>query len=100
MSPLLRAAARHEWDVATGGVSARHPDHDREWPARLPHDPGVPDAQGQVGPRLDGSLAGRAGEQSGNLIRWIRSARKSTRTRPCRRRGSPSSRRAISRAYL
>ncbi|RUV29180.1 c-type cytochrome, partial [Mesorhizobium sp. M7A.F.Ca.MR.148.00.0.0] len=42
---------------------------------------GVPGAQGQVGPRLDASLAGRIFIGGGlannpeNLIRWIRSAR-------------------------
>ena len=77
-----RERVRHESDVATGGVG------DRAIPIMTANGcsgchtiPGVPGAQGQVGPRLDGSLAGRVyiggvlANNPENLIRWIRSAR-------------------------
>lgn len=77
-----RERLRHESDVATGGVGAR------AIPIMMANGcsgchtiPGVPGAQGQVGPRLDGSLAGRVyiggvlANNPENLIRWIRSAR-------------------------
>ena len=77
-----REHVRHESDVATGGVG------DRAIPLMTANGcsgchtiAGVPGAQGQVGPRLDGSLAGRVyiggmlANNPENLIRWIRSAR-------------------------
>ncbi|MBZ9991155.1 c-type cytochrome [Mesorhizobium sp. BH1-1-5] len=77
-----RERVQHESDVATGGVG------DRAIPIMTANGcsgchtiPGVPGAQGQVGPRLDGSLADRIyiggvlANNPENLIRWIRSAR-------------------------
>ncbi|MBZ9799455.1 c-type cytochrome [Mesorhizobium sp. ES1-4] len=73
---------RHESDVATGGVGTR------AIPIMIANGcsgchtiSGVPGAQGQVGPRLDASLADRVfiggvlANNPENLIRWIRAAR-------------------------
>jgi cytochrome c1 len=77
-----RDRIRHESDVATGGVGARAIPVMTENGCSGCHTiPGVPGARGQVGPRLDGSLAGRVyiggvlANNPENLIRWIRSAR-------------------------
>ncbi|TPI32703.1 c-type cytochrome [Mesorhizobium sp. B3-1-6] len=77
-----RDRVRHESDVATGGVGARAiPIMTANGCSGCHTIPGVPGAQGQVGPRLDGSLAGRVyiggvlANNPENLIRWIRSAR-------------------------
>jgi mono/diheme cytochrome c family protein len=78
-----RDRVRHESDVVTGGVGARAiPIMTANGCAGCHTIPGVPGAQGQVGPRLDGSLAARVYIGGGglannpeNLIRWIRSAR-------------------------
>ncbi|CDX39008.1 conserved exported hypothetical protein [Mesorhizobium sp. SOD10] len=77
-----RERVRHESDVATGGVGARAiPIMTMNGCSGCHTIPGVPGAQGQVGPRLDGSLAGRVyiggvlANNPENLIRWIRSAR-------------------------
>ncbi|OHV64499.1 cytochrome C [Mesorhizobium sp. LCM 4577] len=77
-----RERVRHESDVATGGVGARAvPIMTANGCSGCHTIPGVPGAQGQVGPRLDGSLAGRVyiggvlANNPENLIRWIRSAR-------------------------
>ncbi|MDG4877236.1 c-type cytochrome [Mesorhizobium sp. WSM4935] len=77
-----RERVRHESDVATGGVGARAiPIMTTNGCSGCHTIPGVPGAQGQVGPRLDGSLAGRVyiggvlANNPENLIRWIRSAR-------------------------
>ncbi|UCI10513.1 c-type cytochrome [Mesorhizobium sp. B1-1-8] len=76
------ARVRHESDVATGGVGARAiPIMTANGCSGCHTIAGVPGAQGQVGPRLDGSLAGRVyiggvlANNPENLIRWIRSAR-------------------------
>ncbi|WP_027167919.1 c-type cytochrome [Mesorhizobium sp. WSM3224] len=73
---------RHESDIATGGVGARAiPIMTANGCSGCHIITGVPGAQGQVGPRLDGSLAGRVfvggvlANNPVNLIRWIRSAR-------------------------
>ncbi|ESY83325.1 c-type cytochrome [Mesorhizobium australicum] len=73
---------RNESDMATGGLGAR------AIPIMIANGcsgchtiPGVPGAQGQVGPRLDSSLADRVfiggvlANNPENLIRWIRAAR-------------------------
>jgi len=77
-----RQRVRHESDVATGGVGARAvPIMTANGCSGCHTIPGVPGAQGQVGPRLDGSLADRIyiggvlANNPENLIRWIRSAR-------------------------
>ncbi|MDG4881955.1 c-type cytochrome [Mesorhizobium sp. WSM4884] len=77
-----RDRVRHEADVATGGVGARAiPIMTANGCSACHTIPGVPGAQGQVGPRLDGSLAGRVyiggvlANNPENLIRWIRLAR-------------------------
>ncbi|MBZ9698753.1 cytochrome c oxidase assembly protein [Mesorhizobium sp. CO1-1-9] len=77
-----RDRGRHESDMATGGLEAR------AIPIMIANGcsgchtiPGVPGAQGQVGPRLDSSLADRVfiagvlANNPENLIRWIRAAR-------------------------
>ncbi|TPL66271.1 c-type cytochrome [Mesorhizobium sp. B2-3-15] len=77
-----RDRVRHESDTATGGLEAR------AIPIMIANGcsgchtiPGVPGAQGQVGPRLDSSLADRVfiagvlANNPENLIRWIRAAR-------------------------
>ena len=77
-----RGRVQHESDVATGGISARAiPIMTANGCSGCHTIPGVPGAQGQVGPRLDGSIAGRVyiggvlANNPENLIRWIRSAR-------------------------
>ena len=77
-----RERVRHEADVATGGAGARAvPIMTANGCSGCHTISGVPGAQGQVGPRLDGSLAGRVyiggvlANNPENLIRWIRSAR-------------------------
>ncbi|MER8808029.1 c-type cytochrome [Mesorhizobium australicum] len=77
-----RDRVRNESDMATGGLGAR------AIPIMIANGcsgchtiPGVPGAQGQVGPRLDSSLADRVfiggvlANNPENLIRWIRAAR-------------------------
>ncbi|RVD60104.1 c-type cytochrome [Mesorhizobium sp. M2D.F.Ca.ET.185.01.1.1] len=73
---------QNESDVATGGMGARAiPIMTGNGCSGCHTIPGVPGAQGQVGPRLDGSLAGRVyiggvlANNPENLVRWIRSAR-------------------------
>ncbi|PBB84901.1 MULTISPECIES: c-type cytochrome [unclassified Mesorhizobium] len=73
---------RHEADVATGGVGERAiPIMTANGCSGCHTISGVPGAQGQVGPRLDASLAGRVyiggvmANNPQNMIRWIRSAR-------------------------
>ncbi|OBQ89939.1 MAG: c-type cytochrome [Mesorhizobium sp.] len=77
-----RDRVRHESDAATGGVGARAiPIMTANGCSGCHTIPGVPGAQGQVGPRLDASLAGRViiggvlANNPENLIRWIRGAR-------------------------
>lgn len=77
-----RERVQHESDVATGGVGARAiPVMTANGCSGCHTIPGVPGAQGQVGPRLDGSFADRVyiggvlANNPENLIRWIRSAR-------------------------
>ncbi|RWG19467.1 MAG: c-type cytochrome, partial [Mesorhizobium sp.] len=77
-----RDRVRHESDAATGGVGARAiPIMTANGCSGCHTIPGVPGAQGQVGPRLDASLARRViiggvlANNPENLIRWIRGAR-------------------------
>ncbi|RUW50126.1 c-type cytochrome [Mesorhizobium sp. M1A.F.Ca.ET.072.01.1.1] len=77
-----RDRVRHKSDAATGGVGARAiPIMTANGCSGCHTIPGVPGAQGQVGPRLDASLAGRViiggvlANNPENLIRWIRGAR-------------------------
>ncbi|KAA3452181.1 cytochrome C [Mesorhizobium sp. SARCC-RB16n] len=72
----------HESEMATGGVGARAiPIMTANGCSGCHTIPGVPGAQGQVGPRLDASLADRVfiggvlANNPENLIRWIREAR-------------------------
>lgn len=76
------ARVRHEAEVATGGHVGRAISVMTANGCSGCHTiAGVPGAQGQVGPRLDASLADRIFIGGGlannpeNLIRWIRSAR-------------------------
>lgn len=76
------AQVQHEADEATGGVGARAiPIMRANGCAGCHTIPGVPGAKGQVGPRLDASLAGRVhiggvlANNPENMIRWIRAAR-------------------------
>ena len=77
-----RERVQHEADVATGGVGARAiPIMTANGCSGCHTISGVPGAQGEVGPRLDGSLARRVyiggvlANNPENLIRWIRTAR-------------------------
>jgi len=77
-----RDRVRHESDVATGGVGARAiPVMTANGCSGCHTIAGVPGAQGQVGPRLDGRLADRVfiggalANNPENMIRWIRAAR-------------------------
>jgi mono/diheme cytochrome c family protein len=76
-----RDRIRHESDAATGGVGARAiPIMTANGCSGCHTIPGVPGAEGQVGPRLDGGLADRVfigglANNPENMIRWIRSAR-------------------------
>ncbi|RWM16155.1 MAG: c-type cytochrome [Mesorhizobium sp.] len=77
-----RDRVRHESDVATGGVGARAiPIMAANGCSGCHTIPGVPGAQGQVGSRLEASLADRVfiggvlANNPENLIRWIRSSR-------------------------
>ncbi|MBZ9773281.1 c-type cytochrome [Mesorhizobium sp. CO1-1-8] len=76
------ARVRHEAEAATGGDTARAlPIITANGCSGCHTIAGVPGAQGQIGPRLDASLADRVFIGGGlannpeNLIRWIRSAR-------------------------
>jgi mono/diheme cytochrome c family protein len=77
-----RDRVQHESDAATGGVGARAlPIMTANGCSGCHTIPGVPGAEGQVGPRLDGGLADRVfiggllANNPQNMIRWIRSAR-------------------------
>ncbi|TJV03957.1 MAG: c-type cytochrome [Mesorhizobium sp.] len=76
------ARIRHEAEAATGGNVARAlPIMTTNGCSGCHTITGVPGAQGQVGPRLDSSLADRViiggvlTNNPENLVRWIRSAR-------------------------
>ncbi|MCA0030884.1 MULTISPECIES: c-type cytochrome [unclassified Mesorhizobium] len=76
------ARIRHEAQAATGGDVARAlPIMTANGCSGCHTITGVPGAQGQVGPRLDASLADRViiggvmANNPENLVRWIRSAR-------------------------